>query len=257
MARKVIGKAANIQAVDLDKLMKPGPQGATGKQGPSGPVGPAGKPGRDGRQGARGPEGPRGREGARGPQGIQGVMGHTGPPGPKGDDGDTPDHQVKGNEIRFRKPDGEWGRWIRLGTGSGGGGGGGSGSSLPIGGTTGQVLAKKDNTNFNVEWVTLVGGGVEANDLTASVTWANVPDVNITQSSVVQHESALTITESQISDLGAYLTDAPSDGNTYGRNNGAWTLVTGGGGGAGAPNSTVDGGSFALPNAIIDGGTFV
>lgn len=45
------------------------------------------------------------------------------------------------------------------------------------------------------------GGGTEVNDLTASVTWANVPDANITESSVTQHEAALTITESQISDL--------------------------------------------------------
>jgi len=41
----------------------------------------------------------------------------------------------------------------------------------------------------------------ETNDLTASVTWANVPDANITESSVTQHQAALTITESQISDL--------------------------------------------------------
>ncbi len=47
----------------------------------------------------------------------------------------------------------------------------------------------------------------ETNDLTASVTWANVPDANITQSSVTQHQAALSITESQISDLGTYLTD--------------------------------------------------
>ena len=47
----------------------------------------------------------------------------------------------------------------------------------------------------------------EVNDLTASVTWVNVPDANITESSVTQHEGALTITESQISDLGSYLTD--------------------------------------------------
>jgi hypothetical protein len=40
----------------------------------------------------------------------------------------------------------------------------------------------------------------EVNDLTAVVTWANVPDVNITQSSVTQHEAALTILESQITD---------------------------------------------------------
>lgn len=44
----------------------------------------------------------------------------------------------------------------------------------------------------------------EVNDLTAAVVWDDVPDANITESSVTQHESALTITESQISDLGNY-----------------------------------------------------
>jgi hypothetical protein len=47
----------------------------------------------------------------------------------------------------------------------------------------------------------------ETNDLSATVTWANVPDTNITQSSVTQHQAALSITESQITDLGTYLTD--------------------------------------------------
>jgi len=46
----------------------------------------------------------------------------------------------------------------------------------------------------------------EVNDLTTAVTWANIPDANITQSSVTQHQSALSITESQISDLQSYLT---------------------------------------------------
>lgn len=41
----------------------------------------------------------------------------------------------------------------------------------------------------------------ETNDLSSVVIWANVPDANITQSSVTQHQAALTITESQISDL--------------------------------------------------------
>jgi hypothetical protein len=47
----------------------------------------------------------------------------------------------------------------------------------------------------------------EVNDLSAAVTWANVPDANITQSSVTQHQAALSITESQVTDLGTYLTD--------------------------------------------------
>jgi len=46
----------------------------------------------------------------------------------------------------------------------------------------------------------------ETNDLSTAVTWANVPDANITQSSVTQHQAALSITESQISDLGSYQT---------------------------------------------------
>ena len=51
----------------------------------------------------------------------------------------------------------------------------------------------------------------ETNDLTASVTWANVPDANITESSVTQHQGALSITESQISDLQSYLTAETND----------------------------------------------
>ena len=51
----------------------------------------------------------------------------------------------------------------------------------------------------------------ETNDLSSAVTWANVPDANITESSVTQHEGALSITESQISDLGTYLTAETND----------------------------------------------
>ena len=46
----------------------------------------------------------------------------------------------------------------------------------------------------------------ETNDLSSAVTWANVPNANITQGSVTQHQAALSITESQISDLGSYIT---------------------------------------------------
>ena len=52
------------------------------------------------------------------------------------------------------------------------------------------------------------------NDLSTAVTWANVPDANITQSSVTQHQGALSITESQISDLGTYLTAETNDLST-------------------------------------------
>jgi len=46
----------------------------------------------------------------------------------------------------------------------------------------------------------------ETNDLSASVTWTNIPDANVPQSAVTQHQAALSITESQISDLQSYLT---------------------------------------------------
>ena len=65
------------------------------------------------------------------------------------------------------------------------------------------------------QWDTAYGWGdhgaagyltAETNDLSSAVTWADVPDANITSSSVVQHQGNLTITESQISDLQSYLT---------------------------------------------------
>jgi len=45
----------------------------------------------------------------------------------------------------------------------------------------------------------------EINDLTTMVTWTTVPNDFISQNSVIQHQSALSITESQISDFGSYL----------------------------------------------------
>ena len=91
----------------------------------------------------------------------------------------------------------------------------------------------------------------ETNDLTAAVTWADVPDSNITESSVTQHQAALSITESQITDLGGFLsttsidalsdvdttTSAPTDGQVLAWDNGnsVWAptdAAAGGGGNA-------------------------
>lgn len=80
------------------------------------------------------------------------------------------------------------------------------------------VTAIKADADWNAsDWDTAYGWGdhstagyltsfTETNDLSAAVTWANVPDANITQSSVTQHQAALSITESQISDFGSYET---------------------------------------------------
>ena len=51
----------------------------------------------------------------------------------------------------------------------------------------------------------------ELNDLTSAVVWANVPDANITQSSVTQHQSSLSIAKSQITDLDPQITFVGDD----------------------------------------------
>ena len=50
----------------------------------------------------------------------------------------------------------------------------------------------------------------ETNDLSSAVTWANIPDANVPASAVTQHQAALSITESQISDLGSYVASGSS-----------------------------------------------
>jgi len=68
--------------------------------------------------------------------------------------------------------------------------------------TNGQVL-KYNGTS----WVNAADNDTaEVNDLSSSVTWVTVPDAYISSSSVTQHQGNITLTESQISDLGAYLT---------------------------------------------------
>ena len=53
----------------------------------------------------------------------------------------------------------------------------------------------------------------ETNDLSSAVTWANIPDANVPETAVTQHQAALSITESQISDLQTYLTTASASSN--------------------------------------------
>jgi len=61
--------------------------------------------------------------------------------------------------------------------------------------------------NYTVDNSTYLTSFTETNDLTAAVTWTTIPNEYITAESVAQHNTALSITESQISDLGSYLTD--------------------------------------------------
>ena len=107
-----------------------GDVGAQGIQGIQGEVGPQGIQGIQGIQGVKGDTGATGATGATGPQGIQGETGPQGIQGVKGDTGDT-------------GPQGEQG--IQ----------GIPGGGVNAGGTTGQVIAKASNTDYDTAWVTL------------------------------------------------------------------------------------------------------
>lgn len=118
-----------------------GQQGATGATGPTGPQGPSGATGPQGIVGATGPAGPTG---ATGPSGAVGATGPSGAastvPGPTG-------------------PQGTAGTVGATGATGPVGATGAAGVGVPTGGTTGQVLAKTSNTNYDTQWIAAPSGG--------------------------------------------------------------------------------------------------
>lgn len=79
----------------------------------------------------------------------------------------------------------------------------GSFTEDPAVGKAGQIFWDSDDMKFRKHdgsvWSDLIPpAGAEANNLSTSVTWVNVPDANITQSSVTQHQAALSIAIGQI-----------------------------------------------------------
>ena len=119
--------------------------GSQGPTGPAGPTGDKGDTGDIGPTGAQGIQGDRGLQGATGDKGDQGEKGDTGIQGIKGDMGDTGATGAQGD------------------TGAAGADGmdgtdGTNGIGIAVGGTTGQVLAKVDDTDYNTRWVTQSGG---------------------------------------------------------------------------------------------------
>lgn len=144
---------------------KQGPQGqsVTGPRGPAGDsiVGPAGPPG----ESVTGPAGPPGKS-VLGPRGKAGAIGPRGPQGPIGP---MPEHQWDGTRLRLEAAPGMWGQWVDLKgppgrRGQSGmaivsdGGSAAAANGLPSGGTTGQVLEKNSNTNFDASWKDKAGG---------------------------------------------------------------------------------------------------
>jgi len=72
--------------------------------------------------------GPRNRIGPPGLSGIPGKNGINGEDGINGKNGKTPAYEWRGTEIRFKKPNGDWGSWTDLRGPSGPSGAPGNGS---------------------------------------------------------------------------------------------------------------------------------
>jgi len=150
-----IESLVNIKDIPLEKILKPGPQGPKGDKGDTGDTGPQGF------KGPQGDAGPAGGAGSVGPTGSQG------PQGEKGEAGKPPKHQVQRGEIRFEKPEGDWGEWIKVGQTRQVGGV----NNLPDGGSTGQVLSKRSDKNLDVEWTNSAGAGqTEWGDITGTLS---------------------------------------------------------------------------------------
>ncbi|MFD8717666.1 hypothetical protein ACFV2H_06470 [Streptomyces sp. NPDC059629] len=67
-----------MQPVDIQESLEPGPPGPSGPPGPTGPPGPIGPPGKDGKDGKDGKEGANGKDGTNGKDGKDAVA----PPAP-------------------------------------------------------------------------------------------------------------------------------------------------------------------------------
>jgi hypothetical protein len=225
-----------------------GPQGAQGQAGQTGPKGDKGDTGATGATGSTGPTGATGATGPagtaatiavgtvttgaagssatvtnsgtsaaavfdfsipKGDKGDTGATGATGPQGPKGDTGATGATGATG-------PTGPTGATGATGAT------GPAGPGVPTGGTTGQVLKKASNTDYDTVWGTGGGGGASVLDdltdvvITSAATgnllrfdgtnWVNYADSNYASSSHTHTFASLTSKPTTISGYG--ITDA-------------------------------------------------
>ena len=123
--------ATNLQIEMRLAISGAGARGAVGPAGQKGDTGDTGPAGQKGDTGDTGPAGQKGDTGDTGPAGQKGDTGDTGPAGQKGDTGDTGPAGQKGDP----------------------------GQGVASGGTTGQVLTKKTNTDYDTEWTNKGSGG--------------------------------------------------------------------------------------------------
>lgn len=193
----------------------PGPQGTPGRDGINGTNGLnglPGVPGRDGAPGAPGVQGPPGQDGTNGTNGLNGQNGATPEIGPNntwiiaGFDTGSPTKGRDGIDGKDGTPGapgatGEPGR---------------QGIQGPPG-TTG--LQGPPGDSFTPEQL------VKLTNIDNSVAAAQAAALDAENSATAAQASADSIVAS------GYLTDAPNDGKTYGRQNGAWVEIIAGSGG--------------------------
>jgi len=128
-----------------------GSSGSSGTSGADGSSGSSGTSGADGSSGSSGTSGNSGSSGSSGTSGI-GTDGSSGSSGTSGIDGSSGSSGTSGI-------DGSSGSSGTSGTDGSSGSSGTSGQGVPAGGSTDQVLAKINGTDYNTQWVDAASGG--------------------------------------------------------------------------------------------------
>lgn len=236
-----------------------GPQGEVGPMGPEGPRGPQGEQGLKGETGIQGPKGdkgdrgltgPQGPQGERGIQGLPGIQGERGPIGPIGPAGPQGPQGPKGEDgigeapkdgLLYGRKNGAWSKVT--------GGGGGPVDAYTKGESDGRfvhqtgeevVRGKKYFNAVDAEHLEAGHIGVDFSELadfdgnTLSGELRKKADASklgqLEERTAQVENTSIQARDAEGEGTPAlpFLTDAPKDGKTYGRNNGAWVENAGG-----------------------------
>jgi len=180
---------------------------ASGTVGVAGPKGDTGATGAAGAAGATGATGPAGATGATGAAGAAGATGATGPTGPKGDTGDT-------------GPAGATGAT------------GAAGEGVPVGGTSGQVLAKTSATNYATAWVDASSGSGTVTNVSGTApisvaTGTTTPVVSIAAATTSAAGSMSSSDKAKVDGVASGATANSSDATLLARANHTGTQAAG------------------------------
>ena len=244
----------NLSIKGVKTLSFKGEKGEKGETGETGPQGESIK----GNVGERGPVGDKGVKGDKGDKGLDGINGIDGINGSSGSP-DTGDQIIEKlnplrNKLDFRVltniPDFVLTRDISGRRDQGGGGG----SIIRFNDSTGAQISQyvsglqfgtgiSQTYSNGIITLTASGGGGTWGSITGTLsnqtdlqTALNAKQNTITTGTTLQYfrgDLSLATFPTNVSTFtndSGYLTDAPSDGSTYGRKNGAWSSVSAGSG---------------------------